>query len=97
MMEGGESSNDIHPDDSSATKKKKKSKKSKKDKQVEAEPTSVEVEAPVADIETAPAQPVAVPANKASQISTSGIILALALGVHSLFEGVAFGLMPTVE
>ena len=30
-------------------------------------------------------------------VSTSGIILALALGVHSLFEGVAFGLMPTVE
>jgi len=30
-------------------------------------------------------------------VSTSGIVLALALGVHSLFEGVAFGLMPTIE
>jgi len=31
------------------------------------------------------------------RVSTSGIVLALALSVHSLFEGVAFGLMPTVE
>lgn len=32
-----------------------------------------------------------------NRVSTSGIVLALALGVHSLFEGVAFGLMPTIE
>jgi len=61
----------------------------------------VEEEIQVADIEvkTEPAYtpPAKKEAAKDVHVSTAGVMLALALGVHSLFEGVAFGLMPTVE
>jgi len=93
QLEGGDVESDTQKNNS-------KNIKSKKNKKSKRKPKAVEEEIQVADIEvkTEPEKTTFAPkgAAKEERVSTAGIMLALALGVHSLFEGVAFGLMPTV-